>query len=106
MSVQTLLDIACGANVALLIRFVSYPVLMRHVEHMSVHELQPETIYETLDRKDLERSEIEISDDFSASSLAYSVRPQISERDELARRAVLFREGRIESHLGSREYVQ
>ncbi len=51
VSVQTLLDIACSLNVALIVRFASYPEFLRETQAMSIAALQPETIQETLQQK-------------------------------------------------------
>ena len=48
VTVRTLLDIAAGANVALLVQFVSYPEFLGRTENMSVAGLQPDTIHESL----------------------------------------------------------
>lgn len=48
VSVQTLLDIASAADVALLLRFVSYSEFLSRNSDMSEKALQPETIDETL----------------------------------------------------------
>jgi transcriptional regulator with XRE-family HTH domain len=58
LSVQTLLDIACAMNVALVVKFVSYPDFLTQTEDMSVRGLQPDTIYESLARA--ERSSMHI----------------------------------------------
>jgi len=47
-SIQTLLDIACSLDVALLVKFVSYPDFLAQTRDMTTLSLQPETIYETL----------------------------------------------------------
>jgi transcriptional regulator with XRE-family HTH domain len=49
VTVRTLLDIATGANVALLVRFVSYPEFLGRTADMSDAALQPETISESLE---------------------------------------------------------
>ena len=48
MSVQTLLDIATALDVALLVRFVSYPEFLARTADMSQAALQPATIHESL----------------------------------------------------------
>ena len=48
VSIQSLLDIASALNVALLVRFVSYPEFLERTQDMSVARLQPETIFESL----------------------------------------------------------
>ena len=48
MSVQTLLDIACSLDVALVVRFVSYPEFLQRTENMSIEALQPDSIFESL----------------------------------------------------------
>ena len=48
VTVQTLLDIASSLNVALLVRFISYPEFLTRTENMTVTALQPETISESL----------------------------------------------------------
>lgn len=50
-SVQTLLDIASALNVAVLVRFVSYPEFLDQANHMSERDLQPDTIQESLSRE-------------------------------------------------------
>jgi transcriptional regulator with XRE-family HTH domain len=60
VTVQTLLDIACAMNVALVVKFVSYPDFLAQTEDMSVRGLQPDTIYESLARA--ERSSLQITD--------------------------------------------
>ena len=47
-SVQDLLDIASGLDVALLVRFVSYPEFLERTADMSVEALQPATVFESL----------------------------------------------------------
>ncbi|MEO8883058.1 MAG: hypothetical protein ABI377_06570, partial [Devosia sp.] len=47
-SVQTLLDIASANDVALVVRFVSYPEFLAQTSDMSPQALQPETIHESL----------------------------------------------------------
>lgn len=49
VSVQTLLDVACALDVALLVRFVSYPEFLKRTKDMSISSLQPETIYESVE---------------------------------------------------------
>lgn len=51
VSVQTLLDIACAANVALVVKFASYPEFLDQTRNMSVEALQPRTIQETLSER-------------------------------------------------------
>lgn len=47
VSVQTLLDIACSLNVALLVRFVDYPQFLRSASDMSPNALAPEDIFQS-----------------------------------------------------------
>jgi transcriptional regulator with XRE-family HTH domain len=47
LNVRTLLDVAAGMDVALLIRFVSYPEFFKWTERMSEADLSVETIYES-----------------------------------------------------------
>lgn len=49
VSVQTLLEIACSLDVALLVRFVSYPEFLNRAKQMSEAALKPPTIFESLD---------------------------------------------------------
>lgn len=49
-SVQTLLDIAQANDVALVVRFVSYPEFLDQTADMSPRALQPETIHESLEQ--------------------------------------------------------
>jgi transcriptional regulator with XRE-family HTH domain len=51
VTVRTLLDIATGANVALVVQFVAYPEFIARTEDMTDVALQPETIFETLERE-------------------------------------------------------
>lgn len=51
VSVQTLLDIACALDVALLVRFVSYPEFLKRTKDLSISALQPETIYESIETR-------------------------------------------------------
>jgi transcriptional regulator with XRE-family HTH domain len=48
VTVRTLMDIAAGADVALLVQFVGYPEFITRTADMSEAALQPETITETL----------------------------------------------------------
>ena len=48
-SVQTLLDIASGCDVALVVRFVSYPEFLAQTSDMSPEGLQADTIMESLE---------------------------------------------------------
>lgn len=48
MSVQTLLDVASGLNVALVVRFASYPEFLNQAANMAEKDMQPETINESL----------------------------------------------------------
>ena len=48
VSVQTLIDIACAADVALVVKFASYPDFLDQTRNMSVDALQPRTIQESL----------------------------------------------------------
>lgn len=48
VSVQSLLDIASGLDIALLVQFVSYPDFLSRTKDMSDKALQPETIAESL----------------------------------------------------------
>lgn len=50
VSVQTLLDIACAADVALVVKFASYPDFLDQTRLMTAEALQPETIHETLSK--------------------------------------------------------
>jgi transcriptional regulator with XRE-family HTH domain len=52
VSVQTLLDIACAANVALIVKFASYPEFLDQTRLMSPQALQPDTIQESLKESD------------------------------------------------------
>ena len=54
VNVQTLLDIACAADVALIVRFASYPEFLMKNDDMSVAALQPQTIYESIKAKAFE----------------------------------------------------
>ncbi len=63
MSVQTLLDIACSLDVALLVRFVSYPEFLERTADMSVAALQPETIFESLARPSQPRAVLQAERD-------------------------------------------
>ena len=56
VSVQTLLDIASGLDVALLVRFVSYPTFLEQAANMSEKALQPETIHESLSKYERHKS--------------------------------------------------
>jgi transcriptional regulator with XRE-family HTH domain len=47
VSVQTLLDIACATDVALLVRFVDYSLFLRTTADMSPQALGPDNIFET-----------------------------------------------------------
>jgi transcriptional regulator with XRE-family HTH domain len=49
-SVQTLLDIASAVDVALVVKFVSYPEFLAQTADMSPVALQPDTIFESLGR--------------------------------------------------------
>jgi transcriptional regulator with XRE-family HTH domain len=48
VSVQTLLDIACSADVALIVGFASYPKFLDETRLMTPEALQPLTIHESL----------------------------------------------------------
>jgi transcriptional regulator with XRE-family HTH domain len=48
VSVQTLLDIASATNVALVVKFASYPDFVAQTSNMSVSALQPRTIDESI----------------------------------------------------------
>jgi transcriptional regulator with XRE-family HTH domain len=48
VSVQTLLDIACKLDVALVVQFTTYPDFLARTADMSSAALQPDTITETL----------------------------------------------------------
>jgi transcriptional regulator with XRE-family HTH domain len=48
VSVQTLLDIACRLDVALIVKFASYPDFLFQTRDASATALQPQTIYESL----------------------------------------------------------
>jgi transcriptional regulator with XRE-family HTH domain len=50
VSVQTLLDIACALDVALVVKFASYPDFRKQTDDASVRGLQPDTIQESLAR--------------------------------------------------------
>lgn len=50
VTVQTLLDVACALDVALVVKFVSYPDFLFQTRDASVSALQPATIYESLER--------------------------------------------------------
>lgn len=50
VSVETLLDVATGTGVALLVQFVSYPEMLRRTEDMTESALKPDTIHESVDR--------------------------------------------------------
>lgn len=49
VTINTLLDIATGMDVALIVRFASYPEFLAQTADMSEQALQPETIFESLD---------------------------------------------------------
>lgn len=48
VTVQTLLDVACALDVALVVKFASYPDFLFQTRDASVAALQPNTIYESL----------------------------------------------------------
>ncbi|MCK1562453.1 helix-turn-helix transcriptional regulator [Bradyrhizobium sp. 173] len=48
VSVQTLLDVACACDVALIVRFASYDELLDQTGNMEASALQPRSIQETL----------------------------------------------------------
>lgn len=48
VSIQSLLDVATSLDVALIVRFVSYPTFLEWASRMSESELQPETIHESI----------------------------------------------------------
>ncbi len=50
VTVQTLLDIAKGRDVALVVRFVDYPTFFGSINRMNEEELQPDSIYESIDK--------------------------------------------------------
>ncbi|WP_338688966.1 helix-turn-helix domain-containing protein [Bradyrhizobium sp. 26S5] len=50
VSVQTLLDVACAADVALVVKFVPYSDFLDQTRLMTPEALQPDTIYETLSK--------------------------------------------------------
>jgi transcriptional regulator with XRE-family HTH domain len=50
VTVQTLLDIACALDVALIVKFASYPDFLFQTRDASVAALQPSTIQESLAR--------------------------------------------------------
>lgn len=56
LTIKSLLDIASGAGVALLVQFVSYPEFLRRTADMSDRALQPETIHETLNSKAIDNN--------------------------------------------------
>jgi transcriptional regulator with XRE-family HTH domain len=47
VSVQTLLDVACALDVALVVKFASYPDFLTQTRNASATALQPQTIQET-----------------------------------------------------------
>ena len=51
VSVQTLLDIASALDVALLVRFVSYPEFILRTANVSEAALQPDTIFQSLEAR-------------------------------------------------------
>lgn len=57
VTVQTLLDIACSLDIALVVRFVSYPEFLAQTQNMSVAALQPPTIFETIELTNKLRTE-------------------------------------------------
>lgn len=57
VSVQSLLDIARGLDVALLVRFVSYPEFLTYASKTSEIELQPDTVSESF--RKLEQKQVE-----------------------------------------------
>jgi transcriptional regulator with XRE-family HTH domain len=48
VSVQTLLDIACALDVALVVKFASYPDFLSQTRDASVAALQPKTVRESI----------------------------------------------------------
>ena len=58
VSVQTLLDIACANNVALLVRFVDYPQFLRDTSDMSQKALRPDDIFQSINAASLQDSRI------------------------------------------------
>jgi transcriptional regulator with XRE-family HTH domain len=48
VSVQTLLDVACALDVALVVKFASYPDFLTQTRDASVAALQPQTIQESI----------------------------------------------------------
>lgn len=51
VTIQTLLDIACALDVALVVKFASYPDFLFQTRDASVAALQPDTIFETLSQQ-------------------------------------------------------
>jgi transcriptional regulator with XRE-family HTH domain len=67
VSVQTLLDVASGADVALIVKFVSYPEFLDQTRLMGTEALQPDTIQESLEKA------AEPSNDFSGAAYQHSL---------------------------------
>jgi transcriptional regulator with XRE-family HTH domain len=56
VTVQTLLDIACSLDVALIVQFVSYPEFLSRASDMSKNRLQPPTIFESIEQRKTDQS--------------------------------------------------
>jgi transcriptional regulator with XRE-family HTH domain len=48
VTVQTLLDVACALDVALVVKFASYPDFLSQTRDASVTALQPQTVQESI----------------------------------------------------------
>lgn len=92
MSLQTLLDIASGLDVALIVRFVSYPEFLKHASNMSEAALQPETIDESFASALQEQDErpirlfSEMAREVREPRSAHQANTQISELSALGQR--------------------
>lgn len=56
VTIQTLLDIACALDVALIVKFASYPDFLFQTRDASVSALQPHTIHESIARAESEQT--------------------------------------------------
>lgn len=70
-SVQTLLDIACAMNIALVVKFVSYPTFLDFMKDMSPDGLRVETFADSLNQQSISAGARRID---LSSSVALSAR--------------------------------
>lgn len=74
VTVQTLLDVACANDIALIVRFTDYPRFFSFANAMSERDLQPDTVTETFEH--IEAGRIQVGQSSAPTHNRFYVEPR------------------------------